>query len=374
MSELECCAPGPPPRRGVLYPPFPEIEVGTSEMARERDQTYGRQRVTLRQTLVVALLLHLILAGVAQWRPDLLWPSPAVAQEPDRARPLEFRFVDVPETESPEETPDTELLSDRDRQARDASERDDSAEPYSEGNTSQEVLRTPPATATPASQPRPETPPVEAETSPAEPAEEPRPEVTEEASPEETEAPEPEGTEPRPAPGEESGETTSARPPVRLPPSRPDLRSTMSRMTPFVDTEVHDNRNGGADGEPGLVSFDTKGYELGPYINEVLRIIERNWKMNIPSAASLPGMEGATFVRLSIRRFRGADGEETAEIVVHRTWTSGKRSFDQAAIFALDISNPLPPIPSFFPYDSLDGRIGFLYNLRPDEVTFPPGG
>jgi len=347
-------------------------------MARERDHTYGHQRVTLKQTLLMALLLHLALAGVAQWQPDLLWSAPVVTP-PDRAEPLEFRFVDVPESEPPEETPDTEALSDRDREARDASERDDAADPFSEGNTSQEVLRTPPTASTPAAEPVPETPPVETEVPLEERPEETAPEEAESTGEEaarepEAEAPEPDVTETRPGPGDVAPEAETARPPVSLPPAQPDLRSTMSRLNTFVDAEAYDNPEGGTDGEEGLVNFDTKGYELGPYINEVLRIIERNWKMNIPAAASLPGMEGATFVRLSIRRVRDDAGQETARIVVHRTWTSGKRSFDQAAVFALDVSNPLPPIPSFFPYDSLDGRIGFLYNLTADEVTFPPGG
>lgn len=341
-------------------------------MSRERDQTYGHQRVTLRQTLVMALLAHLLFAGVAQWRPDLLWSAPVVA-EPERAEPLEFRFVDVPETEPPEETPDTEALSDRDRRARDASERDDADDPYSEGDTTQEVLRTPPVPASPPAQPMPESPP--APDSAVNPEEVPEmvAEETETASTAPEEA-RPEDSETPPESSPDSSDAAATRPRISLPPAEPNLRSAMSRLNSFVDAETYDNREGGTDSEPGLVSFDTKGYELGPYIDEVLRRIERNWKMNIPAAARLPGMEGATFVSLSIRRVRHDEGEETAEIVVRRTWTSGKPSFDQAALFSLEISSPLPPLPSFFPYETLDGRIGFLYNLRPDEVTIPPGG
>ena len=44
---------------------------------------------------------------------------------------------------------------------------------------------------------------------------------------------------------------------------------------------------------------------------------------------------------------------------------------DQAVLLALEISSPLPPLPSYFPFDTLDGRLGFLYNLDPTQVTFP---
>ena len=128
------------------------------------------------------------------------------------------------------------------------------------------------------------------------------------------------------------------------------------------------NSDGGVDGSQGLVSFDTKGYDLGAYIAEVLRVIERNWKSNIPPAARF--QEGAVFVNMSIVRDKGT-GAEKAIITVTRTWSSGKPAFDQSALFSLEVSSPLPPLPEYFPYDQLDGRLGFLYNLDPNQVTFP---
>lgn len=340
-------------------------------MRRDRRARYGDERITLRQTVVIAVILHLMLGGVLQWKPDLLWSEP-VADEP-ALPPLEFRFVDMPETPT-DETPDTEVMSDVDRVAADMSERDDAEDPFSEGNTPQEVLRSEPESAL---QPVPETPPSavvpesvaeatpDVEPSSADPAAASTDETreTDTATAEETVS-RPEATTPAAQPL-----ATSA--PVLPPPRRDTLRNSLLRgLQQYIEPEIFANADGGVDGSQGLVSFDTKGYDLGAYIAQVLRIIERNWKTNIPPAARWRGQEGAIFVNMSIiRDLQG--GDDKAIITVTRSWSSGKPAFDQAALLALEISSPLPPLPSFFPYDQLDGRLGFLYNLDPSQVTFP---
>jgi len=330
----------------------PRVEAEEA-MPRDRRNRYGDERVTLRQTLVIAVILHLMLGGILQWNPDLLWSDPVVT--PAESSPLEFRFVDMPETET-DETPDTDVMSDVDRVAADMAERDDAEDPFSEGNTPQEVLRSDPE---PFLEPVPETPPsaVTPEASTEEAA------TSDERRAEETIAP-PEANAAGPQPL-----ATSA--PLLPPPTRTTLRNSMLRgMQQFIEPEIFANSDGGVDGSQGLVSFDTKGYDLGVYINQVLRIIERNWKNNIPPAARWQGQEGAIFVDMSIVR-DPETGVESAVINVTRSWSSGKPAFDQAALLALQISSPLPPLPEFFPYDQLDGRLGFLYNLDPSQVTFP---
>ena len=336
-------------------------------MPRDRSKRYGDERITLRQTLVIAIALHLMLGGVMQWRPDLLWSDPVVPQP--ESRPLEFRFVDTPETET-DETPETDVMSDVDRVAADQSERDDAEDPFSEGNTPQEVLRSDPEVPVP--QPQPEQP---SEPTPEAVAEETEPttEETIEAAAEETTVSEDTIAEETVAPPENTNPATrplaSAPPP--LPPStRNSLRTNLARgLEQYVQPEIFANSDGGVAGQ-GLVQFDTKGYDLGAYIADVLRIIERNWKSNIPPAARVQGMEGAVFVNMSIKRDEGT-GEATAIIYVSQSWSSGIPAFDQAALFALEISSPLPPLPSYFPHDQLDGRLGFLYNLDPSDITFP---
>ncbi len=340
-------------------------------MPRDRRNRYGDERVTLRQTLVIAVILHLMLGGILQWNPDLLWSDPVVT--PAESSPLEFRFVDMPETET-DETPDTDVMSDVDRVAADMAERDDAEDPFSEGNTPQEVLRSDPE---PFLEPVPETPPsavTPEAVAEATPDVEPTTEETAEASTEEAATSDERRAEETIAPPEANAAgpqplATSA--PLLPPPTRTSLRNSMLRgMQQFIEPEIFANSDGGVDGSQGLVSFDTKGYDLGVYINQVLRIIERNWKNNIPPAARWQGQEGAIFVDMSIVR-DPETGVESAVINVTRSWSSGKPAFDQAALLALQISSPLPPLPEFFPYDQLDGRLGFLYNLDPSQVTFP---
>ena len=326
-------------------------------MPRDRRNRYGEERITLRQTLVIAVVLHLMLGGILQWKPDLLWSDPVVSQP--ESRPIEFRFVDTPALEA-EETPDTEVMSDVDRVAADMSERDAAEDPFSEGNTAQEVLR---SEAEAFVEPVPENlqPVVPAE-SVTEAKSDDIPVAEDRAIKDVVSPPEPTVTSPQPL-------ATSA--PSLPPPTRDSLRNSMLRgMQQYVEPEVFANSDGGVDGSQGLVSFDTKGYDLGAYITQVLRIIERNWKNNIPPAARWRGQEGVVFVSMSIVRDEET-GTERAVINVARSWSSGKPAFDQSALLALQISSPLPPLPAFFPYDQLDGQLGFLYNLDPSEVTFP---
>ena len=259
-----------------------------------------------------------------------------------------------------EENPDTEVMSDVDRVAADMAERDDAEDPFSEGTTAQEVLR---SEAESFVEPVPDNfQPMVSSESVAEAKSDDIPMAEDRAIKDVASPPEPTATSPQPL-------ATSA--PPLPPPTRDSLRDSLLRgMQQYVEPEVFANSDGGVDGSQGLVSFDTKGYDLGAYITQVLRIIERNWKNNIPPAARWRGQEGVVFVSMSIVRDEET-GTERAVINVARSWSSGKPAFDQSALLALQISSPLPPLPAFFPYDQLDGQLGFLYNLDPSEVTFP---
>ena len=303
---------------------------------------------SLRRAVLVAVVLHLLLGVSLQWWPGSLY-SASLAPPPQA--PLEFRFVDIPDAEPPPTPVLTETLSDRDRRAADVSARDDRETPFSEGNTAQQVLRAPPAVLPPVAASR------ASETTEMRPVETAESLVGDEVRTDDAAAALPaEANVPR-------------SPSASLPPKKPSLSSSLARLESFIEPESFSNPEGGVEGPQGIVSFDTKGYDLGPYIRRILSIIERNWRANIPPVARM--FDGASFVALSIERQRLSDGEENARIVVRQTWTSDIEAFDQAALFALEISNPLPPLPGYFPYDSMDGRIGFLYNLEPSQVTFP---
>lgn len=317
-----------------------------------------REGFTLEKAVGVAVLLHLLLGALLTWWPGLLVPAEALAApEPP---PLQFRFVDSPATEPPPEPPDTEDLSDIDRQVADASERDDQDTPFSEGNTPQSVVRLPQELAEALTAERPT----------------PQPTVTE---------PEPVAEEQptEPAPSAETGElarteeavetTTTANPETARPrvPPRRGLRNSLARLEAYVDPQLFDNPRGGAPGQKSLAQFNTRGFDLGPYLRQVLAIIERNWHATMPPLIQT-GVSGATFLALSIQRQRQPDGREVAILVAERTWSSGQPAYDAAAHFSFELSNPLPPIPDFYPHDTIEGRLGFLYNVaHPDDIDFP---
>ena len=316
--------------------------------------------LTLERAILVALALHVLFAlAISRW-PGLLVPARNVAPPP----PLRFHFVESP-AEPVQTPPPTEVLSDRDRLASDRSPRDDAAQPLVRGNTDQMVLGAAPSASVPAGgEPSAASAPAPA-TTPAE----PRP--SEQPAPTETkpEPARPDAVRPQP---ERTTPATEAQPENRpLPPRRSRLRGQLARLESLVDPQVFDNATGGAPDRGSLAQFDTRGYDLGPYLQKVLETIKRNWYANIPPLIRT-GVQGATFVALTIRRERRPDGEEVAVIVPEQTWSSSQPAYDSAALFALELSTPLPPIPEFYPYDTITGRLGFLYNIRDTrEVRFP---
>ena len=326
-----------------------------------------REGVTLGRAVVLAVALHLLLGLVVTLWPWLLLPTPAsAAPEPP---PLQFTFVDTPETEPPPEPSDASALSDIDRVAADTSPRDDQPLPFSEGNTPAQVLR---AASIPIETPPAEAQPPTPEPQPARPEE--RPEAPDRVADVPEEAPEPSDTEVAEAeaePVEDPAETAEdATQPLTIPRRQPSLRSQLTRMESFVDPQVYDNPQGGVDNSRELAQFDTRGYDLGAYLNEVLRRIEGHWRGNMPPLIRT-GISGATFVALSIRRQTDANGDEVARLVIERSWPSGQPAYDAGARFALQLSDPLPPIPDYYPYDDISGRLGFLYNMATADVEFP---
>lgn len=322
-----------------------------------------KPRFTLGRAIVVAVGLHVLFGALITVWPGLLPPAELMAA-PENA-PIQFNFVDTPQPDPPPEPPETNVLSDLDRIAADNAESTEEATPFSEGNTPQQVFRRadPPSEPSDASEL-------------AEPTLE-QPEVAEDA------AVEPDGEEPDPAETTDAAVVVAANevtetateeaevpPATPLPPRRRNLKRSLARPEAFVNSQIYDNRQGGVGGERAMAEFDTKGYDLGAYLNEMLRKIEMNWRANMPPLINT-GVGGATFVDLSIRRHRNAAGEEVALIIAEQTWRSGQPAYDSAAVFALELSNDLPPIPGFFPHDAITGRLGFIYNLDPQEVVFP---
>jgi TonB family protein len=123
--------------------------------------------------------------------------------------------------------------------------------------------------------------------------------------------------------------------------------------------------NGSADQEGSVPSgdtgsgvfFDTQGYDLGPWGNHVVGIVRRNWI--VPVAAEL-GLKGIVAISFKVDR----NGKILNPTIISG---SGVPSFDQAALQALQISNPFPPLPPDFPRDNLPAVFRFYYNIPVPE-------
>jgi TonB family protein len=116
-----------------------------------------------------------------------------------------------------------------------------------------------------------------------------------------------------------------------------------------------DNPVGGLTGPSGGLSFDTKGFDWGPYARKIYWIIWTNWTQGWPPAARA-GLPGVSPGRFRIHR----DGTITGIVVMD---SSGTEAFDTCATLALEASSPLPPLPAEFPKDSEGITARFLYNV-----------
>jgi TonB family protein len=97
--------------------------------------------------------------------------------------------------------------------------------------------------------------------------------------------------------------------------------------------------------------FDTKGFPLGDYADTIVERIRGNWY--IPS--NLRNSQGRTTVIFYI----GKDGRYTN---AHIVMSSGSTSLDLAALNAVLVSNPFPPLPAGFPGEQVGAKFVFKYN------------
>jgi TonB family protein len=111
-------------------------------------------------------------------------------------------------------------------------------------------------------------------------------------------------------------------------------------------------QNFSADGGVQILS-DTKGYNFGDYMNQVLNKVRSNW--SIPDLARF-GARGRVIIDFTITK--------NGDIVdCHIISESGERSLDGAAKSAIDSSNPFQRLPAGFSGNELQLRFGFYYNI-----------
>jgi TonB family protein len=107
--------------------------------------------------------------------------------------------------------------------------------------------------------------------------------------------------------------------------------------------------------EPTILS-DTRGYDFGPYMNQVVNRVRTNWYTLIPEIARL-GKRGKVVLIFTITK-NGTIAN------LRQVANSGTQALDNAAVGSIQLSNPFAQLPNNFDGDHLDLQFTFLYNIR----------
>ena len=133
------------------------------------------------------------------------------------------------------------------------------------------------------------------------------------------------------------------------------LGNALRNLQRYVQQQSFDNPTGSGDSQ-GLIQFDSKGVDFGPWLRRFVAQVKRNWF--VPQAAMI--MKGHVVITFNIHR-NGA----ITDIEVKQP--SSIESFNLAAVNALMSSNPTQPLPAEYPSDSAFFTVTFLYNEDPDD-------
>ena len=133
------------------------------------------------------------------------------------------------------------------------------------------------------------------------------------------------------------------------------LGNALRNLQRYVQHHSFDNPSGSGDSQ-GLIQFDSKGVDFGPWLRRFVAQVKRNWF--VPQAAMI--MKGHVVITFNIHR-NGA----ITDIEVKQP--SSIESFNLAAVNALMSSNPTQPLPAEYPSDSAFFTVTFLYNEDPDD-------
>jgi TonB family protein len=133
------------------------------------------------------------------------------------------------------------------------------------------------------------------------------------------------------------------------------LGSALRNLQRYVQEQSFDNEHGSGDAE-GLIQFDSKGVDFGPWLRRFVAQVKRNWF--VPQAAMI--MKGHVVITFNIHR-NGA----ITDIEVKQP--SSVESFNHAAVNALMGSNPTQPLPPEYPSDTAFFTVTFLYNEDPAD-------
>lgn len=140
-------------------------------------------------------------------------------------------------------------------------------------------------------------------------------------------------------------------------PQRPGLGTALQQMMTGSLQGGYSNPNASRL-NTGSLSFDTAGWDLGPYARQVQERVQSNWHM--PEAQVVLRQRGWVAIRFNVLK----DGSIRDLQVVR---PSGVPSYDQSALDALRSSDPLPPLPKEVTVPSISGLFRFYYNMEGED-------
>lgn len=108
------------------------------------------------------------------------------------------------------------------------------------------------------------------------------------------------------------------------------------------------------------ITTDTQGVDFGPYLQQILKNIKRNWYSIIPESAMPPQLKKG---KLSIEFAITKNGQISG---LRFLTSSGDVALDRAAYGGITASNPFPPLPLEFKGPYLGLRMTFFYNPDPN--------
>jgi len=288
-----------------------------------------KRDISLTESLIMALLILLILFITVDntYFRRLKAEIQKLTKQSQGNKEIKFTFVDLPE-DVETENKSAKLYSDKSRKAA-GGKGQKSNSPKSKGNTKDVVMK-PPV-------------PKQKKQKPVKPSEN----IVKNK---------PKKTEKQQETGKTTNNTTTQTPQSDIN-SRKQPKLDVSKLFSVTDPEVYSNKHGGLV-LPGSFSIDTQGFDLGPYAKEIRRIVKSNW--HIPSIAKNLYMQGT--VRVSFELYK--NGEIKNIRILKGT---NFKPLDKSSYFAIQYSNPLPPLPSFIKENKIDVKWTFYFNEQPED-------
>lgn len=306
-----------------------------------------------RSMFLLSILLHGLLALLLALEPQIFRRGAqliGIRVEPERQNETTF-LVMPPDLLKRRPPPDTNILSDKNREAQGPSPKVDPKGlrmPYLRGNTPLPEIAgggkpppsPPPAASPPSASKSPSSGP------PAPPQQQESPLKLMDLPPPSSGGEQSRLQMPSSTPGEaiqQSLESAARGRATGTGPGPGDSVSQLNNLNPNFSTEG-----------PVILS-DTRGVDFGPYLARVVYNVRRNWYAVIPESARL-GQKGRVGIVFEILK----DGSVPQ---IRLVASSGSDPLDRAAIASIRTANPFPPLPEEFTGKHLVLQFIYLYNL-----------